>query len=265
MKFQCLCETLYVPRGLLPKEAVPSPRRACGEQGAEGASTGSARNARSCFTPCSPALDSAVLLEGWTLAAQPFCHFFCMLPPAGSGRSAPSSIFFFFFWRPGVAVEIWRTNEFISYHRWRLLPLAWGLAKLGVAPCPERGGSLCRGKVSGRTCVFPLGCCQVKCSRMRLLVYILCLWTNYICYWKLTYYKGGKRSNTTASWHSSSIRCTICTYLHLFAWILVTMLTSNFLMFFVFLFRRKLLNAACSMFSSVCVRNCLTHNWQPYL
>lgn len=173
--------------------------------------------------------------------------------------------FYFFFWRPGVAVEIWRTNEFISYHRWRLLPLAWGLAKLGVAPCPERGGSLCRGKVSGRTCVFPLGCCQVKCSRMRLLVYILCLWTNYICYWKLTYYKGGKRSNTTASWHSSSIRCTICTYLHLFAWILVTMLTSNFLMFFVFLFRRKLLNAACSMFSSVCVRNCLTHNWQPYL
>lgn len=95
MKFQYLCETLYVPRGLLPKEAIPSPRRACGEQGAEGASTGSARNARGCFTPCSPALDSAVLLEGRPLAAQPFCHFFCMLPPAGSGRSAPSSIFFF--------------------------------------------------------------------------------------------------------------------------------------------------------------------------
>lgn len=52
--------------------------------------------ANGCSTPSSPTLDSDVLLERRTRTAQPVCHLFCMLPPAGSGRSAPNSIFFFF-------------------------------------------------------------------------------------------------------------------------------------------------------------------------
>lgn len=153
----------------------------------------------------------------------------------GTGRNPPFS--FRSSSSPGAAVKSWWTNYFyitiFLSHHWNLLPRG-GVGSHWCYHCAEERHPL--GPVGFWFCFFlSRVVVQVKCSRMRLLLYILCLWTNSIQLLEANLLEqgGGKRSNTTASWHSSwIIRCTICTYLHLFACISFTMLTSNFIFVF---------------------------------
>lgn len=156
-----------------------------------------------------------------------------------------------------------REKQLRAGSRCRELTNKWFVAPLEapVSLCPGRAWRLCRGELSRRTNLcFSSAVERGVAGSPR-------------CPWALAPGVAGSSAlaGTEAILLRLALRGVHALYpLHLvppplFACISFPGPPARFLLSFVFLLRRELFDAACSLFSSVRVRTRLTHNWQLYL